>query len=220
MIKKLWNSVMILGALFLCAQYSTQESIDVDEKPPVNFYGTVIDYTNVTESVNYITISGRYNEIPFYRKPKDSNKNPMRNKTDLNLKDIDEIRVVPKPQGSSLLKFDKRNYIEVEVITNDPRKTKHNYIVEEGREVICWLVHGKGKREIGFHDLKQLKIDGYKTSEPECLSDLTISETKNIINKIERVTKKLPQNEKNAGIRGQLLKLVKDLKRTLRGWFT
>lgn len=219
-------------AFVFFAQFSGQNSsTSASEKPAINVSGTLTDSSDQTYSVENITISGRYEDIPVYQKPKSPEVNPDINTTKIDLREISEIRLV----SPTILKFNNRDYIEIEVISNDSKKTKNAYIVDRTKRLQCDEVNEAGpiEKELSFLAVKNLEIkrarareevicEGkrYLESDKHIVTDVTITKTKSLINQLEDTTKQISKEDpKEAAIQTQLMHVIDELKNTLKSWF-
>lgn len=218
-------------ALIFFAQFSSQHSsTSASEKPAINVSGTLVDSSDQTYAVENITISGRYTDIPVYQKPKAADVNPDINTTRLDLREIYEIRLV----SAEILKFNNRDYIEIEVVSNDARKTKNNYIIDRIKRVQCDEINEAGpiEKELSFLAVKSLVIKNARSREEMfcegkkyldskyVVTDVTITKTKTLVNQLEDTTKQISKEDpKEAAIQTQLMHLVQELKNTLKSWF-
>lgn len=170
MIKKIALSLWSMVLIIIFAQFSSQ-SVDGGEKPKVNFKGTVIDKNDPEHpyDVENITISGLYKQIPVYKKPPRKNMNPNTNETRIDLDEIREIRVPYQGEMPNLSTYQNRQYIEIEVISNDSKQTKNSYIIETNRKLWCDSINEAGPEEkrISFETLDRVIIKGYEDRCPK-----------------------------------------------------
>ena len=227
MVYKFVKIALGMAALLLCAQFTSQQSsLGTPEKPAVDVYGTLI--TDKAHEVENITISGRYENISVYERPSSENVNPDINTTRLDLRQISEIH----PVSTEILKFNNRDYIELEVVSNDANRTKNSYIIERVKRVQCDEVNAAGpiEKEVSFLAIKNLVIKGSRPRkealcekqypERNIVLDTTITQTKTLVDQLEDTTKQLPnENPKESAIKSQLLHLIHEVKQTLKSWF-
>lgn len=223
---------IVISALLLCAQFSSQQSsLGTPEKPAINISGTLITdgVDGNPHEVENITISGRYENIPVYEKPSSEDVNPDINTTRLDLRQISEIR----PVSVEILKFNNRDYVEIEIVSNDAKKTKNTYIIERVKRVQCDEVNAAGpiEKEVSFLAIKNLIIKGSRPrqeaicehmqyAEKNIVLDSTITQTKNLVNQLEDTTKQLHADDpKESAIKSQLLHLIHEVKQALKSWF-
>lgn len=166
------NIKVLAGCIMmtLCVNFSQQESDTPKEKPTVNFYGSLVDSTGDEFSVSNITINGLYKGIPVYAKPPEPGIEPEKNTTFIDLAETTEIR--PAYQANpreGLQRYHERTYIEIVIVSNDRKKTKNNYLVEESRKIICDVDNEAGplEKQLSFEALKRLKIEGHERREEE-----------------------------------------------------
>ena len=155
-----------LGAIFLCAQFGSQDSsIAGHKKPKINFYGTLTDTSGNTFNVENITLSGLYKQVPFYAKPQEPKADPAINITRLDLHEIEKVEV---PHPDKLLTFNNRQYIEVIVTSADPAHTKNHYIIEKSKRIICDQVNRAGaiEKDLSYQALDNFVIEGHKAPQP------------------------------------------------------
>lgn len=132
------------------------------EEHSINFYGIFIDANDSKSSVENISISGKFRQIPVYTRPKNEDTKPD---TDTSFIDLAEIREISLPSADARIeKFAGREYIAIVTISNDKKRTKHTYLVEITRKIRCREVNEAGpiEREIKFEALGKLKIKGYR----------------------------------------------------------
>ena len=147
-------------SLTVLAQFSMQDSVAGREKPQVNFYGTVIDKAGNKFKAENITISGAYKQIIMYQKPP---------RTDMTTShkvkiDLSEEREIQVPKELKVLKFKGRDYIELDVVSNDTRQTKNNYIIEKSRKLYFDEPFETGPREheVSLQEIDRIIIEGWK----------------------------------------------------------
>ena len=80
------------------------------------------------------------------------------NTTRIKLVGVCSIRLLsPQP-----LTFSKREYVEIEIIFNDPVKTSNRFIIDKRRKVYCDSVEGNAPMELSFQAISVLNIQGYR----------------------------------------------------------
>lgn len=165
--RKLINITFATVSLLGLAQFTAQRSADGKEKPKVNFYGTLVDQSGNTYAIENITISGMYSQIPVYVKPRRAGSNPDLNKRFIDLEETAEIRVPYEGDSPRLYRYKDREFIEIEVVSNDTRRTTKNYIVERTRKLFADEQNQAGPLEmqLGIEAIDVLTIQGHK--EPE-----------------------------------------------------
>lgn len=144
--------------IFLCAQFGSPRSTDDRQKPETNIYGVILDTSGRRTNVENITINGRLKDVPVYAKPADPDINPDVNTTRINLTGVCSIRLL-SPQ---LFTFSKREYVEIEIIFNDPMRTRNTFIIDKRRKVYCDSVDGSAPMELSFQAISVLNIQGHK----------------------------------------------------------
>lgn len=139
-------------------------------KQPVNLYGNVITQAGNDYKVDNIAIGYMYKQIPVYEmqlggtdtttkalatNPKDGII------TKLDLIEISEIHV---PHPRTTWTFNKTEFIELEIISKNNTKTKNSYLIEKRRKITCTEINDAGpvEKEIPFHALKKIMINGYR----------------------------------------------------------
>lgn len=221
--------IITMSVLLLCAQFTSQKtSTDGREKPSLNVYGILTDTTNHTCNIENITIAGRFNDIAVYQKPLSPDVNPDINTTKINLCDISEIIVGP----AKVEQFNKRDYIEITIISNDKRKTKNVYIIEKLKKLFCDEVNEAGpiEKELSLLAIKRLQINGCKKQEDQkctprqCsytidqqMLDIHLTTTQKLINEIKTTAEELPEE---TSLKNQILQLLDDLKTSFKNWLT
>jgi hypothetical protein len=163
------NYIKISVAIISCvglAQFSAQQSQDGKEKPKVNFYGTIVDQSGNSTEVENITLSGLYRRIPVYVKPKRM-ANPDLNKRYIDLDETAQIRVPYDGENPKIFPFKGRDFVEIQIVSNDGKNTVKPYIVERTRKIYADEKNAAGPIEmvLGIEALDTLTLKGYK--EPE-----------------------------------------------------
>jgi hypothetical protein len=170
------NMIKIIRLMYYCAlivilaQFSSNDtSVTAKVKPSVNFYGTITDDSNNTYTVENITISGLYKQIPVYSIPPKNAMNPERNVSRIDLAEVSEIKV---PHYDGIAKshiFANRHYVEIEIVQNDQQRTSNTYIIEKSRKIRFDKVTGAGllESELSLEALDKIIIKGFKAQELE-----------------------------------------------------
>lgn len=222
----LFHRTLAVIALALCAQYSSQDSTSGANKPKVNFYGVLTDMSNKEYNLENITISGMYEGITVYTKPSYADLSPQ-HQVKINLANIHEIRTVLVPSTRTtpasapftpaIVTFNKREYVEIEVISNDSVKTKSNYIIEKTKNI--YGDEGPKGHIDSITDVKSLKINGHKdrdttpTAQPKQENKpVTPTKTKDF-----KSAEK--QNSAIENLKQQIRDLLAELNSTVHGWF-
>ncbi len=164
---RLVHYTLCLMSIVTLANFSSESSVEGRQKNKINFCGTLTDIQGNTFNVENISISGSYDRIPVYQKPKNPDTKPDVNTTRLDLK---EVAVIKLPSAEPVIsKFKNREYIDIIVVSNDKKRTESNYIIELNRKIMCDEVNDAGpiEKEISFQALGKLEINGYSYRDPE-----------------------------------------------------
>ena len=232
---KSFKMLGIISAFLLCTQFSSQKSsTDGREKPSTNVYGLLTDSTNHSYYVENITIGGRFNQIAVYQKPSTNNPdvNPDINTTRIDLCEVSEIKI----ECPRVVQFNKREYIEIVIISNDMRKTKNYYIIEKLKKLFCDEINEAGpiEKELSFLAVQRIQIQGCKNQEDEprrsykscpCNAadqkaiDLTITKTQSLLRELENTAAKISNDQEDGTVKSQILQILNDLKETFQNWF-
>lgn len=155
-------------AAVVCTQFGTRTSEDTKEKPRINFYGKLTT-KDKTYTVENITIGNRYEQIPMYAEPQDTNQNPAIDTFFIDLDEIAEIYPTQKNARDGIKKFNKRDYIEITVINKAPEAKGTMYIIENSHKIRCDVITESGplEKEVALEALKKLEIQGHKQKEIE-----------------------------------------------------
>lgn len=153
--------------ILTCAHFGAGGSGSGNEKPPVNFYGKLVDGQGSSYTVENITINGAYKNIPFYKKPPTPEGEPTSNKTLIDLSEIAELapRFKDNPlQGLVTLK--NRKFIEV-VVTFKDATSGEDFIIEHNRTIFCDIKSGEVsiEKQLTFEAIKSLTISGYRAGD-------------------------------------------------------
>lgn len=180
-------------ALTLFVNWGTPESsIESGRKHPVNFYGSFTTNDQRSIDVENIALGGLYKDIPVYDMPAIENKQiytmkekdgeALQNNKALRYKleedphkgiitkiDLAEVASIVVPDPKAFWIFKRKNgyrpleFIEIEIISNDARKTKNNYLIETSRKITCDQINEAGPLEkiIPFDSIQSLTIKGY-----------------------------------------------------------
>lgn len=226
--KKIIKISLFISSFMLLMQFSSQKnSVDGKEKPSVNVYGLLTDTSNHSYRVENITIAGRFNDIAVYQKPNNPDLNPDINTTKLDLCEISEIRI----ESPKVVQFNKRDYIEIIVISNDNRKTQNRYIIEKLKKVFCDEVNEAGpiEKEVSFLAVARLQIQGCKKQEesrcyklqPQTVNqkeiDYTVTRTETLIKELQDKVDELPADD--GSLKSQILQMLTELQSTFKKWF-
>ena len=176
-------------ALFLLPHFSSQDStVSGGAKPAVNFHGKVTDLRESFKAEN-ITVDRLYKAIPAYQQPPLEEKqtavkseeekektisakadeksvvarpyDPADNITRLDLSEINKITIDPH---QSPRRFGSRDYIVIDVYSNDKEKTKNSYMIEADKRLFFDQVNPAGpiEKEIKLRAVHSIEVEGYK----------------------------------------------------------
>ena len=97
----------------------------------------------------------------------------------------DELWIYQESDGSR-----KQIYLQVDIISNDFKKTKASYLLEKRKKVYCDRINKAGPEEwvAPLQSIKSIKVEGYKDRELE-ESKRRREEEKRIIKKLQRTSK-------------------------------
>lgn len=160
--KLLWAA-----SILLCANFSSETSTTGRQKNKINFCGTLTDSQGNTINIENISISGMWERIPVYQKPKSPDVKPDINTTRIDLQEVAQIKL-PSPEPI-ISKFKNREYIDIVVIYNDDKRTAKPYIVELSKKILCDEINEAGpiEKEVSFQALGTLTITGYSYRTPD-----------------------------------------------------
>lgn len=167
--KKVAAITLGIASVVLLSNFSAQDSVSGGrEKPAINFHGVLTDTQGNSTPVENITISGSYKQIPVYQKPDNVDINPGINTTRIDLAEIEAIELDGDPKDA-VSTFNKREYINIVVVSKDSKKTRKKYIIEKAKRVYCDEVNGAGpiERDLSFLAINKLAITGMKFTEEE-----------------------------------------------------
>jgi hypothetical protein len=174
---------VILCSLLILANWSTQDTSIDGNKPALNFRATIITQNNSTLHVENLLIGGLYEKIQVYdssiteqmsRATPRLDQDPSEGiGTSISLANIYQI-LVPEPtvtwyyektkatdsQGNPR-SYDRMEYIEIVVISNNEQKTSHRYLIDARKKIKCNEVNEKNAKQIPFHAITQLTITEY-----------------------------------------------------------
>lgn len=173
---------------------SQDSTVSGGAKPAVNFYGTVTDLResfkaeNITIDRLYKAIPA-YQQPPveekFATKSKDScvsskpeEKKETAEKTEtksaatrpyepadnITRLDLSEISKITLNQHQEPRRFGSRDYIVIDVYSNDKEKTKNSYMIEADKRLFFDQINPAGpiEKEIKIRAIASIEIDGYK----------------------------------------------------------
>jgi len=148
----------------ICLNMSSPDiSVAGGGKPTINFRGKIQDTDGNVYTVENITISGLFKQIPMYKKPNKITTKPTANITRMDLSEISLITVPNKKEES----FDGRLYVELEVTYKDHKRTTERFIIEAHKRIWCDQVNEAGpiEKDLAFEAIESLAIEDYKMAE-------------------------------------------------------
>ncbi len=156
--------------IIICAQFSNPHSKQSKDRPEVNFYGSLIYSDGQEIEVENITINNLVRDIVVYHQPptypthadqkNDKGFDLEINRTKLSLDKICRIRTL-----DPLFIYRNRNYVKIEVLSNDQEQVHNVFLIEQRKEVSCTLQKSQFEKEVSFSALKELKIFGRKAQQ-------------------------------------------------------
>lgn len=165
--KKL-HVVIVSCSLFLCANFSSQDSTTSGGvKPTVNFYGPITDTSNKTFNSINITLERMYKQIPVYQEPPKGSPESYDPTINITRLDLSEIKKIEFPENQMIQKYRNRDYLMMSVYSNDAKQTQNNYIIEADKKLICDEKNDAGpiEKEIKFRAVRTITIEGFKQSD-------------------------------------------------------
>ena len=159
---------LIVCSLFLCANFSSQDSTTSGGvKPTVNFYGPITDTSNKTFNAINITLERIYKQIPVYQEPPTGSAESYDPTVNITRLDLSEIKKIEFPENQKVQKYRNRDYLIMHVYSNDTKQTQNSYIIEADKKLICDEQNDAGpiEKEIKFRAVKTIIINGFKQSE-------------------------------------------------------
>lgn len=222
---KLMLTAISLGAVSLLANYSSETSTDGPRKPKINFYGTLTDTLGQNYQFENLTISGMMSQIPMYQKPASPEVNPEINTTRVDLNEVASINV---PNPNTLLKYKGREYIALEIISNNGPGTQQQYIIEASRKVYCDEVNSAGpvEKELSFQAIATIALKGNRP-QPQHHRGIRVT-TQEVEHAFTTTHRKLTELEreigtvddsKSAGWKEKVLDMITDVKQSLSDLF-
>lgn len=161
--------------------WSGQENTSLTKKNRVNFYGTLETHAGNTLKIDNISVAHIYKQVKLYEVPNSFDKthkrvmlasNPKEGiVTMVDLKESCSIEADPnfvfvykKKKGSREIEF-----VKITVTSKDKTRTKHEYLIEVNRKLICDEVNDAGpiEKEVPFNAIKKLTLDGWKFREDQ-----------------------------------------------------
>lgn len=180
--KYILSSILFIASLFLlCGWASQQTNIDSKGKPALNFRGTIITQNDQQLKIENILIGGMYEKIQLYDTPIDTEtprtqlclaQDPSKGiGTTIGLDSVYEISVPEPtviwyyerhPEGERCNRktkdFDKVEYIEIIITSNNLKKTQHRYLIDVRKEIKCNEINEGNEKKIPFSAIKNLII--------------------------------------------------------------
>ena len=164
MLRKILELSCIFSLMIFLAQFSAQQSsVTGWDKPMVNFYGRVVDKNGNEFKAENITISGAYKQIVMYTMPPHKDMTPS-HRIKIDLAEEREIKVPQHENQPKVHSFKNREYIEIELISNDTKRTRNSYIIEKNRKLYFDepTESEPKEHEVSFLEIEKVFIDGYK----------------------------------------------------------
>lgn len=164
--------LLVVNSVVLLINWSGQDSsMQGTPKPAINFYGTVQDNTKTEPfPAQNITIGGQYRQIPVHPLPQTDVKNPSYDPNINTVRlDFAEISKISVPNPHTKYTFKNREYIMIEVESNDTQATKNVYILELTKKLYCDQVNPAGpiERELSFEAVEMISFEGHRTQDIE-----------------------------------------------------
>lgn len=172
--------------ILLCTNWSNQETtVDGYNKQAVNFKGVIITQRDETIKVENISIGRMYKQIPVYDVPKNNTQataQPTANRLSTDPKDgivtridLSEIAQIMVPDPDTLWIYQKNKharkieYITINVISNDTQQTKHTYLIDIDRKLVCDEINEAGPitKDIPLPAIKSLTISCFGPREAQ-----------------------------------------------------
>lgn len=183
---KICLSIFLVQSIGLFASFSSPEAnTTVNVKQKVNFSGTLLTHQGTKFNVDNISINNKIRKITVVDKPdKKKLAQPIKNEKThkqeivltedplkeyveigLDLSETKEIHAIADPLYT--YKQDSKHhsieFIEIEVISNDKKKTKHSYLIDNNAHIFCDQINDAGPIEMKtpIAAVDKLSIDGY-----------------------------------------------------------
>lgn len=162
--------LLVANTVLLLINWSGQDtSMQGTPKPAINFYGNIQDNTKTEPfPAQNITIAGQYRQIPVHPLPQSDVKNPSYDPNINTVRlDFSEIRRISVPNPHTKYTFKNREYIMIEVESNDDQMTKNIYILELTKKLYCDQINPAGpiERELSFEAVETITFEGHRTQE-------------------------------------------------------
>ncbi len=174
MMNTIRHILYIVGCSLIIINWSSEETSEEGRvKQRVNFSGIITTQAGKQLKVENIAIGRTYKQIKFYELPEQQtdlvlSKNPVDGIiSQIDLSEIKEMRI---PHPDQIWTYQQKpgsrpvEYIEIEVISNDTKRTKHNYLIDMKRDITCDEMNDAGpiEKKAPFNALKSLIITGYE----------------------------------------------------------
>jgi len=174
--KQAYQKVSLIACVALINWSSPETSGDSPRKQKINFYGTLYICTNAKSyEVENISISNICKLISVYETPckKEIQENKLQLPQDprkgiVTRLDLSEIAEINVPMPTNVYTFQKNshiiNFIEIEVVSNNPEHTKRQYLIETTRKIMCDEINTAGpiEKEVPMQAFTRLVIKGYQ----------------------------------------------------------
>lgn len=167
--KNIKSGILAIITIIVCAHFSNPHSKQGRDKPEINFYGSLVYADGQEVDVENITIGNAVRDIVVYHEPPASaftkKKNEKGfdieiNRTRLSLDKICRIRTL-----NPLIVYRNRNYVKIEVLSNDQEQVHNVFLIEQRKEISCSLKKSGFEKEVSFSALKDLKIFGRRSQQ-------------------------------------------------------
>lgn len=145
-----YYGLIVLSLVYSSCIHSSSQPSSPEESFRINYYGTING-----RDVEYINISGLTENIVFYEKPDQQNKNPQGVSVK---KDLSDISTIILPEGGvRVSKYDGTEYVEI--IVRDNVGNSRTLLIPKTKKI-----SGKEKdnswTEVDFQSLNKLEIKG------------------------------------------------------------
>lgn len=184
------SSLMGLLAIVILANWGSESSQVSRPRPAVNFEGTLKTAQGENLKIQNITFHGKFRQIPMYDAPvgkkaakreQDAKlnektglkevilkKHPKDNfvVTKIDLDEVLELHVTPDPIWvyQEPEKARRVVFVKIDIVSNDEKKTKKSYLVEETTKLFCDEINEAGllEKEVPLTAIEQLIISGHE----------------------------------------------------------
>lgn len=153
--------------IMLCATFGQQSSENPQTRLPLNFKGTLEDIQGNIFTVDNISLSGNYQNIPFYTQPTKEDLSPTAHTTFIDLKNITSLEPVRKNEEPVFEHYQNHTYQLVNVILNNDEHTQHHYLLDAHKKITCELQEGSHalRKELALEAVKKLTITSFEQQE-------------------------------------------------------